>query len=101
MPKKKNPWWVWLLPLPVVWWAALLAAGSWVPSASLLEQIPYFTAAMDDPFSLRWTEYSMRFLFLFSPDLCCCGCRSLFPAGKTSGAARNTDPPDGAMCSGL
>ena len=22
--KRKNPWWVWLLPLPIVWWAALL-----------------------------------------------------------------------------
>ena len=66
MPKKKNPWWVWLLPLTIVWWVALLAAGSWVPSASILEQLPAFTAALNHPFSLRWTEDSLRFLLLFS-----------------------------------
>ena len=66
MPKKRNPWWVWLLPLPAVWWAALLTAGSWVPGASLLNQLPRLAAAMNDPFSLRWTEASLRFLVLFS-----------------------------------
>ena len=66
MPKKKNPWWVWLLPLPIVWWAALLAAGSWIPGKALFEQLPQFAAAMNHPFSLCWTGNSVRFLLLFS-----------------------------------
>ena len=33
---------------------------------SILEQLPAFTAALNHPFSLRWTEASLRFLLLFS-----------------------------------
>ena len=66
MPKKKNPWWVWLLPLPIIWWAALLAARSWIPGKALFEQLPQLAAAMNHPFSLRWTGDSVRFLLLFS-----------------------------------
>ena len=65
MPKKKNPWWVWLLPLPIVWWTALLAAGSWVPGKALFEQLPQLSAAMNHPLSLCWTEDTLRFLLLF------------------------------------
>ena len=37
--KRKNPWWVWLLPLPIVWWAALLVAGSWSDGMSLVDDV--------------------------------------------------------------
>ena len=37
MNSTKTPWWAFLLPLPVVWWLALLTAGVWNPGMNLLE----------------------------------------------------------------
>ena len=64
--KRKNPWWVWLLPLPIVWWAALLVAGSWSDGMSLVDLLGKLSAAMNSPFSIHWTDYSLRCLFFFS-----------------------------------
>ena len=64
--KRKNPWWVWLLPLPIVWWAALLTAGNWNSGMSLLDMLARLSAAMNAPFSIRWTDYSVRYLLSFS-----------------------------------
>ncbi len=61
-----HPWWVWLIPLPVVWWAALLAACSWQTGVDLVGMLGAFSQAMSDPFAIRWTEYSVRFLFVFT-----------------------------------
>ena len=61
-----NPWWVWLLPLPVVWWAALLAGGSWQADMNLAGMLGTFSQAMSEPLAIRWTEYSVRFLFVFT-----------------------------------
>ena len=60
------PWWVWLLPLPIVWWAALLAAGSWQTGMNLVDMLGAFSQAMSEPLAIRWTEYSVRFLFVFT-----------------------------------
>ncbi|HIR57625.1 MAG TPA: type IV secretory system conjugative DNA transfer family protein [Candidatus Gallacutalibacter pullicola] len=57
---------MWLLPLPVIWWTALLTAGSWIPGKALFEQLSELAAAMNHPFSLCWTGNSVRFLLLFS-----------------------------------
>ena len=64
--KRKNPWWVWLLPLPIVWWAALLVAGSWSDGMSLVDLLGKLSAAMNSPFSIHWTDYSLRCLFFLS-----------------------------------
>ncbi len=63
---RKNPWWVWLLPLPIVWWAALLTAGCWSDGMNLVELLGKLSAAMNSPFSVRWTDYSARCLLFFT-----------------------------------
>ena len=57
---------MWLLPLPIVWWAALLAAGSWQTGMNLVGVFGAFSQAMNEPLAIRWTEYSVRFLFVFT-----------------------------------
>lgn len=57
---------MWLLPLPIVWWAALLAAGSWQTGMNLVGVLGAFSQAMNEPLAIRWTEYSVRFLFVFT-----------------------------------
>lgn len=64
--KRKNPWWVWLLPLPIVWWTALLVAGSWSDGMSLVNLLGKLSEAMNSPFSIHWTDDSLRCLFFFS-----------------------------------
>ena len=64
--RQKQPWWVWLLPLPIVWWAALLLAANWQAGMNIVEWMGAFSAAMNKPFQLSWTEYSVRLLFLFT-----------------------------------
>ncbi len=55
-----------MLPLPIVWWLALLTAGSWRAGTNLVELLSRLSEAMNSPFSLRWTEYSVRCLLLFT-----------------------------------
>ena len=47
---RKNPWWVWLLPLPIVWWAALLTAGCWSDGMNLVDLLGKLPATMNAPF---------------------------------------------------
>lgn len=70
MNPKQNPWWVWLLPLPLVWWAALLTASAWVPGSSLFDLLARMTAALETPLALRWAERAPRFLFIFTLLYC-------------------------------
>ena len=53
---------MWLLPLPIVWWAALLTAGCWNDGMNLIDLLGKLPAAMNAPFSIHWTEYSARCL---------------------------------------
>lgn len=55
-----------MLPLPIVWWAALLLAANWQAGMNIVEWMGAFSAAMNKPFHLHWTEYSVRLLFLFT-----------------------------------
>lgn len=57
---------MWLLPLPIVWWAALLTAGCWSAGMSLVELLGRLSEAMDRPLSIRWTDYSARCLLFFT-----------------------------------
>ena len=54
------------MPLPIVWWAALLLAANWQAGMNIVEWMGAFSAAMNKPFQLSWTEYSVRLLFLFT-----------------------------------
>ena len=65
--KQPTPWWVWLIPLPVVWWAALLVAGVWQPGMNLLQ----LSTALQRLWDIRWTQYSGRCLLLFTLAYAC------------------------------
>ena len=54
------------MPLPIVWWAALLLASNWQAGMNIVEWMEAFSTAMSDPFRFRWTEYSVRLLFLLT-----------------------------------
>ena len=64
--KQPTPWWMWLLPLPVVWWAALLTAGAWQPGMDLLQLMAGLSTVLQRPWDIRWTQYSGRCLLLFT-----------------------------------
>ena len=51
---------VWLLALPVVWWAAVLIADSIHPNQNLLEILEVLTERLDHPFTLHLTEYTVK-----------------------------------------
>ena len=54
------------MPLPIVWWAALLTAGCWNDGMNLVDLLGKLPAAMNAPFSIHWTEYSARCLLFFT-----------------------------------
>ena len=62
--KQQTPWWAYLLPLPAVWWAALLAAPVWQPGKNLLYQLGSISAAFDRPMAITWCNQSPRILLL-------------------------------------
>ena len=51
---------VWLLALPVVWWAAVLVADSIQPGQNLLEILEVLTERLNHPFALLLTEYTAK-----------------------------------------
>ena len=55
-----------MLPLPIVWWAALLLASNWHAGMNIVELMGSFSTAMNSPFTFCWTEYSAQLLFLFT-----------------------------------
>ena len=63
---RKTPWWVWLLPLPVVWWAALAVACRWQPGMKITALLDALNSALAEPFVLAWVRDSPRFLLVFT-----------------------------------
>ena len=63
---RKTPWWVWLLPLPVVWWAALAVACRWQPGMKITALLDALNSALAEPFALAWVSDSPRFLLVFT-----------------------------------
>lgn len=55
---------VWLLALPVVWWAAVLLADSIGPGQNLMEILEVLTERLNHPFALHITEYTARSLLV-------------------------------------
>ena len=63
---RKTPWWVWLLPLPIVWWAALAVACRWQPGMKITALLDALNSALAEPFALAWSQDSPRFLLVFT-----------------------------------
>lgn len=55
---------VWFLALPVVWWAAVLLADSIRPGQNLMEILETLTKRLNHPFSLHFTEYTVKSVFI-------------------------------------
>lgn len=55
---------VWLLALPLVWWAAVLLADSIGPGQNLLGILEVLTERLNHPFTLHITEYTARSLLV-------------------------------------
>ena len=66
MKKLKYGFLTWCLPLPLVWWAALLCAGCLTPNMKLAEMLTALSKAMNVPFAIHWTERSFSLLLVFS-----------------------------------
>ena len=59
-----TPWWVWLLPLPLVWWAAAGLAMRWNAAAGLAGMLAAVNDLLAQPFPLYYTTQTPRFLLL-------------------------------------
>ncbi|MCI8768844.1 type IV secretory system conjugative DNA transfer family protein [Schaedlerella arabinosiphila] len=55
---------VWLLALPIVWWAAFILGDSLQPGRNLMELLPVLTEKLNQPFQIHFTEYTVKCLFL-------------------------------------
>ena len=51
--KQPTPWWMWLLPLPIVWWVALITAGVWQPGMDLMRLTAKLSTALEQPRDIR------------------------------------------------
>ncbi|WP_394683952.1 VirD4-like conjugal transfer protein, CD1115 family [Schaedlerella sp.] len=60
----KSDWILWLLALPLVWWAALLLADSVGPGKNLMVILELLTEKLDHPFEIHFTEYTVRSLLV-------------------------------------
>ena len=55
-----------MLPLPVVWWAALAVACRWQPGMKITALLDALNSALAEPFALAWSQDSPRFLLVFT-----------------------------------
>lgn len=62
--QKKTPGWVWLLPLPLVWWAAAGLAMRWDAAAGLTGVLAAVNGMLERPLPVCWTGQTPRFLVL-------------------------------------
>lgn len=66
MQKTPTPWWIWLLPLPLIWWAAAALAMRWQPGMNLSGLLNACNAMMAQPLPLAWSGQTPRFLLIFT-----------------------------------
>lgn len=88
---------MWLLPLPIVWWAALLTAGCWHGGTNLIDLLGSLAQALNTPFAIQWTEASVHFLFSFTLGyglliLIAVSSRKNWRRGAEHGSAKWGDP---------
>ena len=62
--QQKSPWWVWLLPLPLVWWASAGLALRWDAAAGLAGMLAAVNDLLARPFPVYYTPQTPRFLLL-------------------------------------
>ena len=62
--QQKSPWWVWLLPLPLVWWASAGLALRWDDAAGLAGILAAVNNLLARPFPVYYTPQTPRFLLL-------------------------------------
>ena len=55
-----------MLPLPVVWWAALAVACRWQPGMKITALLDALNSALAEPFALAWSRDSPHFLLVFT-----------------------------------
>lgn len=57
---------MWVLFLPVVWWAGAITACAIKPDSNLLQILQVLTEKLDQPFSISYTPYTLRCVFTFT-----------------------------------
>lgn len=62
--QQKSPWWVWLVPLPLVWWAAAGLAMRWDAVAGLAGILTAVNDFLAQPFPVYYTPQTPRYLLL-------------------------------------
>ena len=62
--QNSTPWWVWLLPLPLVWWAAAGLAMRWDAASGLTGVLAAVNGMLERPLPVCWTGQTPRFLVL-------------------------------------
>ena len=66
MQKTPTPWWIWLLPLPLIWWAAIALAMRWQPGMNLSGLLSACNEMLAQPLPLAWSSQTPRFLLIFT-----------------------------------
>ena len=51
---------IWLVGLPVIWWAGILLADAIQPGRNLFELMEVLTEKLNHPFQLHYTEYTIK-----------------------------------------
>ena len=87
-----------MLPLPLVWWAALAVACRWQPGMKITALLDALNSTLAEPFALAWSQDSPRFLLVFTVIyavvlIVLCRIR------RTPAPARSMARRLGAMCS--
>ena len=59
-----SPWWIWLLPLSLVWWASAGLAMRWDAAAGLAGILSAVNDLLAQPLPIQWTNQTPRFLLL-------------------------------------
>ena len=59
-----SPWWIWLLPLPLVWWASAGLAMRWDAAAGLAGILSAVNDLLAQPLPIQWTNQTPSFLLL-------------------------------------
>lgn len=57
---------MWLFLYLIIVWLAILLAGAYQPTLSLLEQMPYITKVMEEPFEISFNANTLSFVLGFS-----------------------------------
>lgn len=60
----KSEWIIWIMALPLVWWAAILLADTMQPGKNLLELLGVLTEKLNHPLQLHYTQYTVKSILL-------------------------------------